>query len=52
MQAMVRYQSNNVPLICGAAAVLRGRWFWLATALSLALMCVEALLYGQGHAHN
>jgi hypothetical protein len=52
MQAMVRYQSNNVPLICGAAAVVHGRWFWRATALSLALMCVEALLYGQGHAHH
>ena len=52
LQAMVRYQSNNVPLICGVPAVLRGRWFWRATAISLALMCVEALLYGQGHAHH
>ena len=51
LQAMVRYQSTNLPLICGVPAVLRGRWFWRATAVSLALMCVEALLYGQGHAH-
>ena len=51
LQAMVRYQSNNLPLIVGVPAVLRGRWFWRATAASLALMCVEAVLYGQGHAH-
>jgi hypothetical protein len=51
LQSMVLYQSNNLPLICGVPAVLRGRWFWRAAAVSLALMCVEALLYGQGHAH-
>jgi hypothetical protein len=51
MHAMVRYQPNNVPLLCGTAAILHGRRFWLVIALSLALMCVEALLYGQGHAH-
>jgi hypothetical protein len=51
LKAMVRYQSSNLPLLCGVPLVLRGRWFWRAAALSLALMCVEALLYGQGHAH-
>jgi len=52
LQAMVRYQSNNLPLICGVPALLRGRWFWRTAGISLALMCVEALLYGQGHAHH
>jgi hypothetical protein len=30
---------------------LRGRWFWRAIAFSAALMCIEAALYGRGHAH-
>jgi hypothetical protein len=52
LQAMVRYQSSNLPLLCGVPLLLRGRWFWRAVLLSLILMCVEAVLYGQGHAHH
>jgi hypothetical protein len=51
MKAMIRYQSANLPLLCGVPAVVRGRWFWRAVAASLALMCLEAALYGRGHAH-
>jgi len=52
LQAMIRYQSTNLPLLCGVPLLVRGRWFWRAALASLALMCVEAVLYGQGHAHN
>jgi len=52
LQAMVRYQSTNLPLLCAVPLLVRGRWFWRAALLSLALMCVEAVLYGQGHAHH
>ena len=51
IKAMIRYQSANLPLLCGVPAVLRGRWFWRAVLCSLALMCLEAALYGRGHAH-
>jgi len=52
LEAMIRYQSSNLPLLCGVPLLVRGRWFWRAVLLCLALMCVEAVLYGQGHAHN
>jgi hypothetical protein len=51
MKAMIRYQSTNLPLLCGVPTVLRGRWFWRAVLCSLALMCLEAALYGRGQAH-
>jgi hypothetical protein len=49
---MVRYQSTNLPLLCAVPLLVRGRWFWRTVLLSLSLMCVEAVLYGQGHAHH
>jgi hypothetical protein len=51
LAAMIRYQSANVPLICGVPKVLQGRPFWIATGLCLALMALEAFLYGKGIGH-
>ncbi|MCA1828633.1 MAG: hypothetical protein LC689_17055 [Myxococcales bacterium] len=51
LAAMIRYQSANVPLICGVPALVQGRRFWIATGLCLALMAFEAFLYGKGIGH-
>ncbi len=51
LQAMIRYQSANVPLVCGVPAILRGRTFWIVTAAGFALMLFEAFLYGKGIGH-
>lgn len=51
LKAMIRYQTVNVPLFCGVAEILRGRWFAWTIAASTALMAVEAFLYGRGLAH-
>ncbi len=52
IQAMIRYQSTNLPLLCGVPVVARGRRFWVVLLISLFLMCIEAVLYGQGRPHN
>jgi hypothetical protein len=51
LQAMIRYQSANVPLVCGVPAIVRGRRFWIVTAACFALMLFEAFLYGKGIGH-
>ena len=52
LAAMIRYQSANVPLICGIPALIesRRRFSWLCAA-SLILMAFEAFLYGKGIGH-
>ncbi len=51
LQAMIRYQSANVPLVCGVPGLARGRWFWRLTLACLVLMLFEAFLYGKGIGH-
>lgn len=51
LAAMIRYQSANVPLICGVPLLARGRTFWSIAFACCALMCVEAFLYGKGIGH-
>ena len=51
LAAMIRYQSANVPLICGVPLLVNGRRFWIIAGLCLTLMALEAFLYGKGIGH-
>lgn len=51
MQALIRYQATNLPLLCGVPSLCRGRRFWQVLAGSAALMGFEAFLYGKGIGH-
>lgn len=51
LRGMIRYVAANVPLLASAAEWLSGRRFALVLAASLALMAVEAFLYGKGIGH-
>ena len=51
MQALIRYQATNLPLLCGVPALCRGRRFWAVLAGSAALMAFEAFLWGKGIGH-
>jgi len=51
LQAMIRYQAANVPLICGVPPLARGRKFWWVVAGCAALMALEAYLFGKGIGH-
>ena len=51
IQAMIRYQSTNLPLLCGVPMILRGRRYWGTLLASLLLMGLQAVLYGQGQPH-
>lgn len=51
LQAMIRYQAANVPLIAGIPLLYRGKAFWRLAATSCAWMCFEAFLYGKGIGH-
>lgn len=51
LAAMIRYQSANVPLICGVPLLIEGRRLRIGTAACLALMAFEAFLYGKGIGH-
>ncbi len=48
---MIRYQSTNLPLLCGVPMILRGRRYWGTLLASLLLMGLQAVLYGQGQPH-
>ena len=52
LQAMIRYQAANVPLVAGVPLLFRGKVFWRIAAACCALMCFEAFLYGKGIGHN
>ena len=52
LQAMIRYQAANVPLVAGVPLLYRGRTFWRIAAACCAWMCFEAFLYGKGIGHN
>jgi hypothetical protein len=51
LQAMIRYQAANVPLLCGAPLVVRRQWFWRVALGCAALMAFEAFLFGKGIGH-
>ena len=51
LQAMIRYQAANVPLIAGVPLLYRGKVFWGIAATCCALMSFEAFLYGKGIGH-
>jgi hypothetical protein len=51
LQAMIRYQAANVPLICGVPLLAQGRRFSVVAGACCALMCFEAFLYGKGIGH-
>ena len=51
LRAMIRYQTANVPLLVGAARILRGRVFVIVLWGCLALMAFEAFLFGRGIGH-
>lgn len=51
LQAMIRYQAANVPLICGVPLLARGRRFWWLVLACGALMAFEAWLFGKGIGH-
>jgi hypothetical protein len=51
LQAMIRYQAANVPLLCSAPLVIRRRWFWPMVWACAALMALEAFLFGKGIGH-
>jgi hypothetical protein len=51
LQAMIRYQAANVPLICGVPLLAHGRRFSIVAGACCALMCFEAFLYGKGIGH-
>ena len=52
LQAMIRYQAANVPLVAGVPLLYRGKTFWRIAAACCAWMCFEAFLYGKGIGHN
>jgi len=52
LNAMIRYQAANVPLLCGVPLLLRGRRFWWLALACAALMAFEAYLFGKGIGHN
>ena len=51
LQAMIRYQAANVPLVAGVPLLFRGKVFWRIAAACCAGMCFEAWLYGKGIGH-
>jgi len=52
LQALIRYQAVNLPLLCGVPTLVPGRGFRWVLAACLALMVFEAFLYGKGIGHN
>ena len=51
LQAMIRYQAANLPLIAGVPLLAQGRRFWILAGACCALMAFEAFLYGKGIGH-
>jgi len=51
LKAMIRYQSANVGLLLGAATIRRSRYFAALCVGSLALLIIEAGLFGMGVGH-
>jgi Mannosyltransferase (PIG-V) len=51
LQAMIRYQAVNLPLLCGAATLFPARTFRWLLAACLVLMLFEAFLFGKGIGH-
>jgi hypothetical protein len=51
LQAMIRYQAVNLPLLCGAATLFPARTFRWLLAACLVLMVFEAFLFGKGIGH-
>jgi len=51
LKAMIRYQSANVGLLLGAATMKRSGYFAALCVGSLALLIVEAVLFGMGVGH-
>ncbi|MEW5851453.1 MAG: mannosyltransferase family protein [Myxococcota bacterium] len=52
LASMIRFQSNNVPLLLSAAKLLEGKRFRIAVVACTALMMFETYLYAVGYAHN
>src|SRR5262249_38135052 len=48
LNAMIRYQAANVPLLCGVPGMARGRRFRWLVAGCVVLMAFEAFLFGKG----
>lgn len=51
LKAMIRYQAANVPLIVGVAEAVSGARFRMLLMCCMALMAIEALLFGMGIGH-
>jgi len=52
LQAMIRYQAVNLPLLCGVPTLFSARAFRWLLAACLVLMLFEAFLFGKGIGHN